>query len=363
MRHSATVASPASTGSGLSEASVRLLFWNTWLLRPRWWPGGPALPFQEKFSVGVRERAPAVGRALCGRFDVCALAECFEPSEQQAVLRAWDGRPVAAVRGPGRRFPRITGSGLLTVVDGLTVRRTASWRFRAGRDLRDSDTYASKGVVLASLDLGPARPGLDVFSTHLMAGADLFPLPGADDHARHHRTRLAQLDELVAFVAAERDPANAAVLLGDFNIEAHDRVTGAPTPEYADLLAKLAPAGFVDVWATHGVGLGVTSLERSVKAIDVDPAEPDALLDSPAADGDHAGVSSGPAVSVAGHRSPPKDRPSGGRIDYVWLAQPCVGSAEADRPRRWAFVRDLPGGPAGCLSDHLALSTTISVSR
>ena len=72
-----------------------------------------------------------------------------------------------------------------------------------------------------------------------------------------------------------------------------------------------------------------------------DPDEPDRVLDDPDSGTDAPGQ----------------------RIDYLWLAQPVDGGAtvEAERPHRWAFPgRAATGGPAGSLSDHLALSTVLT---
>lgn len=337
--------------SGALDRPVRIIFWNAWLLRPRIWPGRPAFPGSDRlFAPAVRERASAIGEVLAGRFDVCALAECFEPEEQELVLAAWTGRKPTVVRGPQRgRFPRFTGSGLLTVIDGVDVLRHASHSFQAGRDLRDADTFATKSAMLVSLDLGPDRPGLDVFSTHLISGGDLLPIPGAADRNRHHRDRMAQVDELLEFIGANRDPANAAALVGDFNVPATDRTWTDPSFEYLELAAKLKPLGFCDVWATQGVGNGPTGLFRQIADLQPDPEEPDRIAD----------VETTPAAAVA----------RGERIDYVWLAQPSAGSpvasgdvAVADRPRRWAFPRPLRNGCASFLSDHLALSVDLHIA-
>ena len=53
----------------------------------------------------------------------------------------------------------------------------------------------------------------------------------------------------------------------------------------------------------------------------------------------------------------------GERIDYLWLATPPGMTVAVDRPRRWAFSgRGVVGGPAGSLSDHLALSVTLRLA-
>jgi len=72
-----------------TEATLRVAFWNTWLLRPRLWRGGPAVPGGDRFfAPDVTRRAPLVGAAIRDRFDVVALAEVFEPSEQRSVAAA-----------------------------------------------------------------------------------------------------------------------------------------------------------------------------------------------------------------------------------------------------------------------------------
>lgn len=340
-----------------------MLFWNTWLLRPRVWPGGPALPFTDQiFAPQVTRRAGLVGQALAGRFDVCALAECFEPSEQRTVARAWENGAVQA--GPRRGRTRFTSSGLVTVVDpdagaGASVVGTAAHRFTAGGDLRDSDTYASKGALLVRVRLGggpedgTAGPAVDIVSTHLIAGGDWLPVPGANNHRRHHRARMAQVDELVSFVEEHRDRSNPLLLAGDFNVAAHDThpdFADDPGRPYRELTERLAPLGVEDLWATHGLGAGSTATFDAPDQIPADPGEPDRVADL---------LDSDPGAAP------------GQRIDYLWFGPAPTGpenldrtTATVDRPRRWAFPRpQVRGGPAGSLSDHLALSVTLHLSR
>lgn len=320
------------------------MYWNTWLLRPRAWPGGPSLPFSDRlFAPDVTERAPLVGQALAGSFDVCALAEVFDPHEQDAVAVQWEEAEFQP--GPQASFPRSVGSGLMTVVDPTTVEvvATESHRFHAGGDLRDSDTYATKGALLTRVR-NESGAELDVVSTHLLAGGEWLPIPGAEDHARHHRARMAQVDELVRFVLEHRSHQNPLLLLGDFNVAEHDaRTPDDPTARYRDLVDHLAPLGVVDLWAELGVGPGPTSSFTSPADLAADPAVPDAALDT--ADGPRAGD----------------------RIDYIWATEPggrAGTNVEFDRPRRWTFPgRPARGGPAGGLSDHLALSVTVHLGR
>ena len=334
----------ATDETAADPVEVHVAFWNTWLLSPRLWATGPRLPGMAGwFGPEVEERAPLVGRAVAGRFDVVALAECFERSEQDAVARAWPGATLVA--GPQRRRTRPQGSGLATLVrPGLPVVRTARHAFQTGGDLRDSDTFATKGVQLVAVRVVDGLPPLEVAATHLFAGGDLLPVPGAEDATRHHAVRMRQVDELVAFLDAEHDPASPLLLVGDFNVQAHDDDPTLPEPEarYRDLAERLAAAGLVDVWAGHGVGPGSTCTFTDPADLPSDPDEPDLVVDD--ADAEPAGT-------------------AGERIDYLWLSTPVGSEVHLERPRRWSFTgRGVTGGPAGSLSDHLALSVRLRLS-
>lgn len=334
---------PASTPTR-PAAEVRIAFWNTWLLAPRLWRTGPRTPgLAGWFAPDVDERAPLVAKAVAGRFDVVALSECFERSEQEAVARAWPGATFVA--GPQRRGLRLQGSGLAALVaPDVVVVRSRQHAYRSGGDLRDSDTFATKGAQLVAVRVAKDLPPVEVVSTHLIAGGDLFPMPGADDAERHHRARMRQVEELVSFIEAEHDPACPLLVVGDFNVMAHDPDPRLPEPQarYRDLAERLAGVGLVDVWAAHGVGPGHTCTFHSAADLPPDPDEPDQVADDP-----DAHESSAP----------------GERIDYLWLAAPPGLAIEVERPRRWAFSgRGATGGPAGSLSDHLALSVTLRIT-
>ena len=295
------------------------------------------------FAPDVDARAPLVAKAVAGRFDVVALSECFERTEQEAVARGW---PEATfVPGPQRHGVRLQPSGLATLVGPrATVVRSANHPFRSGGDLRDSDTFATKGAQLVAVRVADHLPPIEVVSTHLFAGGDLLPVPGAHDADRHHAARMRQVDELVRFIADQHDPACPLLVVGDFNVQAHDADPALPEPQarYRDLAERLASLELVDVWAGHGVGPGHTCTFRSAADLPPDPDEPDQVADDPDAS----------AASAPGER-----------IDYLWLATPAGVAVDVDRPRRWAFSgRGVRGGPAGSLSDHLALSVTLRLS-
>ncbi len=324
-----------------TKTSLRIAFWNTWLLRPRVWPGGPAVPFGDRlFAPQVPARSPLIGPAVRDRFDVVALGECFESEEQDAVAKSWPEATVVA--GPQRRRRKFTGSGLMTLVSPLArVTHHIGHSFTSGGDWRDSDTFATKGALFTRVQAGDLE--IDVVSTHLLAGGDLFPIPGHDDTVRHHDARMAQVDELVAFIQRQRSAAAPLLLVGDFNVCAHDHEPrlAEPAERYRDLAERLTPLGVSDVWADHGIGPGHTCTFTESSDLPADPEDPDCVADDPDAS---------PATAA------------GERIDYLWLGDAPNGSVtvRAERPRRWAFPgRDVQGGPAGSLSDHLALSVTL----
>lgn len=330
---------------GEDHLGLRLVFWNTWLLAPRIWPDGPRIPGGERLALApdVDRRAPMVGPALRGRFDVAALAEVFERSEQDAVTRSWPD--AALVAGPRRRRWKPTGSGLITLVDQrrASVVRSATLAFRTGGDVRDSDTFATKGALLTQVRAASgAIPDVEVVSTHLFAGGDLFPVPGADDQARHHAARMRQVDELVAWVRSVHRPENVLVLCGDFNVSAHDPDPSLPDPavRYRDLLDRLSVLGVRDLWAERGVGPGHTCTFDHAFDLPSDPDHPDRVAD----DAEEQEATA-----------------PGQRIDYLFLAPPAAADLVVGRPRRWAFHgRPARGGRAGSLSDHLAVSVDLA---
>ncbi len=324
---------------------MHVLFWNTWLLRPRILPGRRPLPGSGwLFAPNVDQRASLIGQALAGRFDVCALAECFEPEEIERVVAAWTTRQATFALGPGRgRFPCLTGSGLVTIVDGLNVCRKVRYAFRSGLDWRDPDSFATKGVLLVTLELGRGQPNLEIFSTHLVSGG--LQWPGSQiDSKRIRLNRMAQINELIEFIEAWHDPVNAMLLVGDFNVPAGLKDSKDMDSEYQHLAAKLSRLGFFDLWATQGLGYGPTALFQTTAELQPDPDEPDRVVD--------------PETCVL----------PGERLDMLWLAQPAAETGadsivRPDRPHRWAFPRNMRYGCSGRLSDHLAVSVRLHFNR
>ncbi|MCB1017446.1 MAG: hypothetical protein KDB10_20330 [Acidimicrobiales bacterium] len=339
-------------------AELRLLFLNAFLLRT----GRLPLPGRARYlhaAPAVDARAHELGARLAGRYDVAALCEVFDPGERRAIVAGWHRRPGGRRRprtasGPPvltRRLPLVKSSGLLTVVDGPAVVRTATHRYRTrGHRGLDADAWAHKGALLVEVDAGsPCH--LEVYSTHLIAGGGF--LVGRDDSHRSAVAdhRQAQAHELLDFVRRTHRPGNASLLVGDFNVDAC-----SPDPAYGELAAAMGEAGFVDVWAEHGTGPGWTSdlLDRPDAIATPDPEDPDRCLD----------VGAGRAADAGDGGVEP-----GKRIDHAWLRAPAGGDGDAPTVtvraiRRMAFPR--PAGAEGhdelaFLSDHLGLHLDLAL--
>jgi endonuclease/exonuclease/phosphatase family metal-dependent hydrolase len=330
--------------------AIRLLFWNTYLLKVGAGPGG--LTLHEKPLVETR--APEVGAAVRDAYDVTALAEVFRPQEVAAVLAGAGVDPEAAVRGPATAAPSsFTSSGLLTFARHPIV-RTEQVVFRTrGRRLRDSDVWSRKGVLMVELDLG--LPGnLEVFSTHLFYGGDLLWSGARHRSPEIAEVRQAQVHELLGFVDAVHHPANVALVVGDFNIDAEGRgADGWAQPgEGAEAAALLRgmfdDAGFDDAWTSVGDGPGWTCdlVEAPDERFEPDPAEP------------HLCAEPAPAAL-------PGDQLS--RIDHAYLQRPTPShrlDVRIGRFRRRAFPRSEQAPDhdvMATLSDHLGLHLELEV--
>lgn len=355
----ATDAEPSDTATGPDQ--IRLAFWNTFLLHPRPLPGGPALPeFGELAAPAVSERAVAIGRALAGRFDVVAMAEAFEPADRALLVDAWGATDLVTATGPARSIVHgplgFTSSGLFTVVDGPRVVRERTHQFEERGSYRyDADTLANKGVLLVEIDLAGHAANLEVYSTHLSWGTGLLGGPQAEDPVRRHGVRMAQVDELVAFIGRTHRPGNVALLVGDMNVPAIDLdFPGGPTAQYDDLVGRLGTLGLDDLWPASGTGAGDTCGAPTDEFADQrDPDDADALVDP---------------VEVDTTRVPRADLDERVRIDYAFLQRPASGDrvrVRATAMRRYAFPRaaDAPKRDRLVrLSDHLAIGVDLEIS-
>ena len=347
---------------------VRLLFWNVFLLKPRPIPGLPGLPaIGELAAPAVHERASAIGRRLRGRFDIAALSEVFEPDDRARVEAGWASSTLDVAVGPQREVrrgaPGFASSGLCTLVDRYPMTRTETHQFATrGSYLHDADALANKGVLMVEVDVLPGAGRLEVYSTHLIYGTGLVGGQTAQDPVRRHRLRMAQVDELVAFVQRVHDPANVVAIVGDCNVPAvAPAYPDGPTAQHDDLLERLAPLGMRDLWSESGVGAGDTcgnALDPFADQIDL--VEPDALVDRPDEAAATALAAAGPDPEIAAERY---------RIDYLFLQRPREEHTlrlTPSAPRRFAFPRGVTA-PARDrlprLSDHLAVAVELTPSR
>ena len=73
---------------------------------------------------------------------------------------------------------------------------------------------------MVEVEVLPGAGRLEVYSTHLIYGTGLVGGRATHDPVRRHRLRMAQVDELVAFVQRVHDPANVVAIVGDCNVPA-----------------------------------------------------------------------------------------------------------------------------------------------
>jgi endonuclease/exonuclease/phosphatase family metal-dependent hydrolase len=159
--------------------------------------------------------------------------------------------------------------------------------------------------------------------------------------------RMAQTDELLAFVERTHRPENVAVIVGDFNVRVHDvDRPEQPNHWYEDLADRMARFDLVDTWAAAGVGPGHTCGGERDPFDEDDPDDPGRLLDDP---------------------SEPEGRPDRERIDFCWVQRSTPDHSidvSFERPRRRAFHRTAGAKRRDLLprmSDHLALEVTLDV--
>lgn len=304
---------------------LRVLVLNTFLLR--------VLPIPARFGLKV-SGAPYVDKrarelqSVLTNYDVAALCEAFAAREILTLRGAHpDFRTTSgATFGPPSGSGRLVSSGLLTL-SRLPTTRTSVHRFaESGSRVHDPDAYAAKGVMLAELEL-PNGKKLEVFNTHLIAGDDLVPRQWMRrDTNQLEDIRLAQLEEVMAFVTAHRRPENPALIVGDFNIEA-DTTAGKT------LAKAMGDAGLLDTWAESQQGSGATvGLEDRPEYFISDPTDerffadindPAPVFDTPAPRIDYAFFDPGDSgVTVAKIRRRALPRPVGadGRDLIAWMS-------------------------------------------
>jgi len=266
------------------SVELRLLFLNCYLLR--------ALEFPARRPVvrlgsapEIEERARELADRLAGEYEVACLAEVFDRREALTLSTPSKGPGPHLVVGPTpdgrRRF--FTSSGLVDLVDGPKIVKSARHIFgHRGSPLHDPDALACKGGLFVELDVGLSA-NLEVVSTHLIAGGDLFPRGGlrrTDEERRAASNTLrilrqAQVAELAHFIATHHKPANTTLVVGDFNIAHRDPDADDPAGPYEDLLRSLSsPIELWDECSPGGHGMTANLTGPGSVAFVADPTDP-----------------------------------------------------------------------------------------
>lgn len=329
----------------------------------------------------LEERAIRIGTVLKSTYDVAALSEVWQLDSRARILSAWgDVVPHHTVgpevdSGDAAQFVN-AGSGLCVISQSRALHSTGydkeifdvqgvdRWKvgLNLGR-LVDSDAWAKKGVLRTMVDVGGGH-FIEIYNTHLYSGGDMPSWLDLDMSApspeEKRAIRLRQVDDLLDFFRATHDPANVALIVGDFNIDATNLDTPTanegPTP-YNALIDKMAAVGMVDAWAWQVAARpGVDQFGGTHG-----PADPDhfrGICEIVEESGNS------PYYYCSEQKAPTRNS-SQGRIDYFFIEQPTLEHnfmLDITRIRRVPFPQGgLPDGEL-FLSDHLGYDVTLIVS-
>ena len=154
----------------------------------------------------TKGKFPEIGRRL-EPFDIVGIQECFVDYDK--LFEAADF-PAMVYHGTLRSRFKLVGSGLANMGRfPLLVAEDMEYSYESMHFTTKGEPQnrpASKGILLTRFDIGGHT--LDVYNTHMEAG-------GSEEAAK---ARLQQVDELVAFVAANSPRAHSVIFMGDFNM-------------------------------------------------------------------------------------------------------------------------------------------------
>jgi hypothetical protein len=315
-------------------------------------------------------------------YDVGSLCEVWRPEERTTIidiLRNHDPAlttPIAGAADPPFGAWQHLGNGLLVFSQsyGLT---DGGWQVyspagvsrmtKGGCDfglMVDSDVWARKGVQRSLLDVGFGL--IEIYSTHLYSGGampdwlgSLFG--GAPSDEEMVNVRLAQINQLAQFIAETHDPANVAIIAGDFNVGAVERTNLVQTLYSIN-------GWLFDEW----YGLPMFAKIYPQAPTTTDPGHTNRGEDTPTFDTickvfpKAVPATNLPNDYYCDDTSPPDPDPTGERIDYVFVQRPEPSHTfylEVSRLRRRAFKRPgTHGQPQYFMSDHLGLELTMFAS-
>jgi hypothetical protein len=218
------------------EWTFKMLWYNTWLLNDA--VGGSDKPDYEKRTGEIGEAIARHGYHLVGLCEVFGedLCETIAEKVRQSHHADWK-------RGASGEGFNIS-SGLMTLaIDKVMFGDVQRIAFE--NDGGHADSWAKKGVLYTELKLqlpnsNLSNPAIDFFITHT--------------HSEESDTRFKQLEELFAFVEANRKLNNPVIIAGDMNIDAGNK------SEYPMLLSEMAKRDFYDIWLSRGSYSGGTNI-------------------------------------------------------------------------------------------------------
>ncbi len=321
------------------------------------------LPYMDGFDGGnyynagdYWDRRPEIGwtvrdegydvACLCEAFEVIeAVGQCANPfrgdgaylDPTEEIVEA-AGNVVDHARGPDRYNDKLTcnatDGGLLAMLMDVGDDQPPNLvRHRRGafspEHRKPPGHRGNKGWSYLEVDLGVGTGNVDLFHTHMQAGAE----PGA---------RNGQLSELLSAVERHSRPENVTVVGGDMNYDHRDwKLKGQPN--YERLLSAMGEADLQEVWLTHG------GIESTTGNIDV-TADPAALPFCEGAGGPDCGCRDYLVDDPSGATRGEKYRNCTGgdcdtnntKLDYVFVERPKPAhriDLDLRRVRRRVFPR------------------------
>jgi hypothetical protein len=342
------------------------------------------LPLHTEEKPIIEERAEEIGKAVAQGYDLISLLEVWDEASVRRITSAWPVPPphhTGPVRTPGSY--KNQDSGLLVIsptlplaeqgpshiyqTDGVTRHLVGECELGP---LVDSDRWANKAVMLTYVDVGLGT--LELYSTHLYSGGGMPPelglgMPGPTPEEKIN-VRNAQVDEIVEFYRLHHNPANVALLAGDFNIPGRD------SAQYGQLVDRLAAIGLDDLWMVPVYGNsaceGITNRHGEKGRDEPDDATVfhtfDATCQRRTPD-PYRPVTNVPDDYYCNDRagSNPDHGSDDDRIDYIFVERPSAShtfNLDVSRVRRRPFKRLAETADEPYLSDHIGLEVDLLVS-
>lgn len=318
----------------------------------------------------IEARGFEMGPAL-SPFDICCLCEVWTDDSRDRIVSRLTGGQWQAISGPDDSGSFIlTGAGLLFLAKNHNVVRTERMVYdNRGDRKHDSDAWSNKGAMLNEVDLGFAN--VEFYQTHLFYGdgiADNFPIsiPGIRNSTDGERMDVwrAELNELADFYRRHHNPANIAIITGDFNM------SGSSLREYVEVRHVMDSLGMRDLWAwdvysnepSEGLTCRFTDgdIGNWVRNFDAQCAYVPPTPVPVAKQGDQV------IGTCDDHPLMHKEVRKGvGRYDFLFLQMPVSGQrgrVEVSRSFRRPFRRVHDNDGERYLSDHMGMDVTLFIS-